>query len=172
MSPSYDYTNLGEPQADAIDADDLRDGYEEKDPGALERLRDQLERQLNHMVGSAKDSKMLVALIALSSPLSRVLTSKAATRIPGVRRLPMLQLLLAGQILLLAKQHLELLDAQDRHRLLEITKSCHGDPRKLSTADRQELQILLNKVEPKLFMRTAAVHVIRGRAVSKKSQKA
>ena len=79
-----------------------------------------------------------------------------ATRIPGVRRLPVVKLLAIGEIALLARSHISRLDADERRRLIELLREGRGNPRRLDVAEREELQQLVAKTEPRLFAGLAA----------------
>lgn len=79
-----------------------------------------------------------------------------ASRIPGVRRLPVLRLLAIGEIGLLARSHLSRLEPGERQRLIALLRAGRGNPRRLSTEDRDELQRLVAKTEPRLFAGMAA----------------
>ena len=89
------------------------------------------------------------------SPLARRL-GKAAQHTPGLRRVPIMYLLMAGEILLLARNHLDRLEPGERRRLVLLLRDAHGRPRNLSSRERQELQDLIAKAEPKLFAQAAA----------------
>jgi len=80
----------------------------------------------------------------------------AAKRVPGLRRLPILKLLAAAEILLLAKDHFERLEPRDRRRIVELVKRGRGRPSNLSARDQRELSALIAKAEPRLFMGEAA----------------
>jgi hypothetical protein len=79
-----------------------------------------------------------------------------AKRVPGLRRLPVLKMLAAAEIALLAHQHFSLLDPGERRRIIQLVKQGRGRPSNLSPRDRSELQGLLAKMEPRLFVGTAA----------------
>src|ERR1700677_1856149 len=68
---------------------------------------------------------------------------------PGV---PVVWVLLAGEVALMAADHLSRLNAAQRRRLLALTISSRGRPSSLSEADRLELRILVAKFEPRLFV--------------------
>jgi hypothetical protein len=68
---------------------------------------------------------------------------------PGV---PLVWALLAGEIALMAADHLSRLNAAQRRRLLALTIRSRGRPSSLSEADRLELRILVAKFEPRLFV--------------------
>jgi len=68
---------------------------------------------------------------------------------PGV---PVVWALLAGEVALMAADHLSRLNAAQRRRLLALTIKSRGRPSTLSEADRLELRILVAKFEPRLFV--------------------
>jgi hypothetical protein len=74
-----------------------------------------------------------------------------ASRVPGLKRLPVLKLLAIGEIVLLARTHLTKLDGAERRRFLELLRTGRGRPSKLTDAERDELQKLVAKAEPRLF---------------------
>jgi hypothetical protein len=86
---------------------------------------------------------------------NHVLT-RGASRIPGLRRLPVLKLLAIGEIALLARSHAQKLDAAERRRLVELLREGRGRPSNLSAGEREELQRLAAKAEPRLFAGLAA----------------
>jgi hypothetical protein len=97
------------------------------------------------------------------------------SRIPGLRRLPVLKLLAIGEIALLARTHFQKLDPGERRRLVELLREGRGRPSNLSTAEREELAQLVAKAEPRLFAGMVADRlsplplprrVVRGRARS------
>jgi hypothetical protein len=79
-----------------------------------------------------------------------------ATRVPGLRRLPVLKLLAVGEIALLARTHLQRLDPEERRRLIELLRKGRGRTTRLSGAERDDLQRLIAKTEPRLFAGLAA----------------
>lgn len=91
-----------------------------------------------------------------ASPLSRRLGT-AAAHTPGLRKLPVFRLLLLGEVLLIARNHFEELTPKERRRLVVLVRDAHGRPRKnLNDRERQELQDLIDKVDPRLFAAEAA----------------
>jgi hypothetical protein len=82
--------------------------------------------------------------------------SQGVSRIPGLRRLPVLKLLAIGEIVLLARTHLSKLEPQERRRLVELMRAGRGRPSNLSAADREELTRLVAKAEPRLFAGSVA----------------
>ncbi len=80
----------------------------------------------------------------------------AARHVPGLRRLPVGELLIAGEVVLLARDHVRKLDGHERRRLVELVRVGHGRPRNLSPEERNELAGLVAKAQPGLFLGTAA----------------
>ncbi|MHB8657142.1 MAG: hypothetical protein ACYC91_04185 [Solirubrobacteraceae bacterium] len=77
-------------------------------------------------------------------------------RMPLLKRLPVLRLLALGEVLLLAREHLERLEPHERRRLVALIRAGRGRPRNLSVRDREELQSLIAKADPRLFAGLAA----------------
>jgi hypothetical protein len=76
---------------------------------------------------------------------------RAVTRGPGLRRVPVLRLLAAAEIAVLARDHIMRLDRQERHRLVELLRIGRGRRRNLSEAEREELAVLIARMEPRLL---------------------
>lgn len=76
---------------------------------------------------------------------------RAARGVPGLRRLPVLKLLAAAEIAMLARDHVLLLDGGERRRLLELIRIGRGRRRNLSDPERDELTDLVAKMEPRLL---------------------
>jgi hypothetical protein len=72
-----------------------------------------------------------------------------------LRRMPAARLIVLGELLLLAREHLHKLEPQDRRRIVALVRRGHGRPRNLSERDRRELQRLIEKAEPREFMGNA-----------------
>jgi hypothetical protein len=81
---------------------------------------------------------------------------RAARRLPGLRRLPIMRLLVLGEVIMIARTHLERLTPQERRRFVVLMRAAKGRPSTLSGGDHGELQALIAKVEPKLFAAAAA----------------
>jgi hypothetical protein len=64
---------------------------------------------------------------------------------------PVLKLLAAAEIALLAHDHVIRLNRQERHRLFELVRIGRGRRRNLSDAEREELTVLIAKMEPRLL---------------------
>jgi len=84
-------------------------------------------------------------------PFSHRLLAHGAMRVPGLRRLPMFKLLAIGEIALLARNHVSLLEPYERRRLLELVRKGRGGTRRLTGDEREELARLVAKAEPRRF---------------------
>ncbi len=80
----------------------------------------------------------------------------AASRIPGIRRIPVLKLLAVAEISLLAHSHLMRLTPDERRRLYRLMRAARGRPSSLSDRERDELADLVTKLEPRLLAGEAA----------------
>lgn len=60
-------------------------------------------------------------------------------------------MLVAGQLVFMAGQHLARLDGVQRRRLLALLRQSRGRPSSLSDVEREELFALLASLEPRLF---------------------
>ena len=68
---------------------------------------------------------------------------RAARGVPGLRRLPVLKVLAAAEIAMLARDHMLLLDSGERRRLFELVRIGRGRRRNLSEPERDELTELV-----------------------------
>jgi hypothetical protein len=73
----------------------------------------------------------------------------------ALRKLPAARLVILGELLLLAREHLQKLEPSERRRMLELVRRGRGRPRNLSDRDRRELARLVEKAQPRQFMGTA-----------------
>ncbi len=105
--------------------------------------------------------------------------ARVARRLPYLKRLPIMRLLALGEIVVLAKEHLYKLEPQERRRLMVLLREGRGRPGNLSKRQREELEALVAKAEPRLFAGTAAEKlspiplpnsVVRGRHPAKKQK--
>jgi hypothetical protein len=76
------------------------------------------------------------------------LVKHGLTRVPGLRRLPVLKLLAIAEIALLARDHLGRLAPDERRRLLTLVRKGRSH---LSEDERAELAVLVAKAEPRRF---------------------
>jgi hypothetical protein len=88
--------------------------------------------------------------------MSHRVAASAAHHVPGLRRLPVLKLLALAEIGLLARDHVSLLEPQERRRLFVLVRKGHGRARNLTDQERTELAGLIAKVEPRRFAGLAA----------------
>jgi hypothetical protein len=84
------------------------------------------------------------------------LVTKTLSRVPGLRRIPAAKLLVLGEIVVLARQHVENLDPDERRRLLALMRRARGRPRNLTARERAELSALVAKANPRLFIGVVA----------------
>ena len=84
------------------------------------------------------------------------LLASGVTRIPGLKRLPVLKLIALGEIAILAREHAVRLQPHERRRLIHLVQSSRGRKGNLTAAERRELADLLGKMEPRLFAGMAA----------------
>ena len=87
------------------------------------------------------------------------LLALGATRIPGLKRIPIFKLLALAEIALLARVHITRLTAAERRRLLALVQTSRGRKGNLTEAERRELADLVNKMEPRMFAGAAADHL-------------
>lgn len=76
---------------------------------------------------------------------------RVTRRIPGLKLIPVVKLLAAAQIIMIAREHIEKLEPDERRRLVELIRTGHGRARNLSAAEQDELHVLVAKAEPRLF---------------------
>jgi hypothetical protein len=81
---------------------------------------------------------------------------KAAERIPGVRRIPIFALLSAAEVAILAKDHYQRLTPAERRRLATLVRTGRGRSRNLTVRERDELEALMAKLEPRALFGAAA----------------
>src|SRR3954451_7996182 len=87
------------------------------------------------------------------------LLALGATRIPGLKRIPIFKLLALAEIAMLAHAHVTRLTPDERRRLFQLARTSRGRQGNLSEAERQELAELVNKMEPRMFAGAAADHL-------------
>lgn len=67
------------------------------------------------------------------------------------KAVPLARLVLAGKVVLLAREHWHRLEPDERRRLVTLVRQGHGRPRNLAPGDRSELARLIQKADPWLF---------------------
>lgn len=85
------------------------------------------------------------------SVLSRGLPH-ALSRVPGLKHLPVFKLLAIGELALVARRHLQHLDADQRRRLAQLVRRGRG----MSPSEREELRALIAKLDARAFAGSAA----------------
>jgi hypothetical protein len=80
----------------------------------------------------------------------------AGKLVKAASAIPLARLLLAGKIVLLAREHWHRLEPAERRRLITLVRRGHGRPRNLSAGDRTELARLIHKADPWLFAQLVA----------------
>ena len=79
-----------------------------------------------------------------------------ASRVPGLRRLPVFKLLAIAEIALLARDHVGRLEPHERRRLIELVRKGRGRARNLAGGEREELAALVARIDPRRFAGLAA----------------
>jgi hypothetical protein len=87
----------------------------------------------------------------------------------ALKAIPAARLIVVGELLLLAREHLHKLDPQERHRIVVLVRQGRGRPRNLSDRERRELARLVEKAEPREFLRSAAKRTVGLRGKGHKS---
>lgn len=77
---------------------------------------------------------------------------RAAQRVPGLRRIPVLKLLALGEVVLLVRDHVGRLEPSERRRVVELVRRGRGRASNLSRRERDELLALIAKAEPRLLL--------------------
>jgi len=90
------------------------------------------------------------------SPLSRYAAERVTSRLPLLRRLPVMRLLAIGEVLLLAKAHLDRLEPDERRRLVLLLREGRLRRSRLTPRQRGELERLIAKAAPREFFGQAA----------------
>ena len=85
---------------------------------------------------------------------------KVAGRVPGLRRVPVGQLLTVAELTLVTRDHLMRLSPAERRRLVTLVRLGHGRRARLTDSERLELEDIVAKLAPR--------HLV-GEAVSKLS---
>ena len=82
-----------------------------------------------------------------------------ATRLPVLKRVPVVKLIAAAELAGVARLHLQHLDPAQRRRLVELQRRRVAEllrrGRKLSTSERDELKTLVAALEPRAFAGSA-----------------
>ncbi len=84
------------------------------------------------------------------------LAGRAAQRVPGLRMLPVVRLIMAAEVLSIGKHHFDRITPDERGQLVRLVAKAKGRPRNLSPAEQVELNDIVKKLEPRLFLAEAA----------------
>ena len=84
---------------------------------------------------------------------------RAARRVPGLKKLPVMRLLVLGEVAMLARDHIERLTPRERRRLVVLMRDARLQPSRLHGSEREELEGLIAKAEPRLFAANAAAKI-------------
>jgi hypothetical protein len=77
---------------------------------------------------------------------------RASGRVPGLRAIPVVKLLAAAELALLARDHVARLSPAERRRLVVLVRVGRGRRSRLTDAERDELEGLLLKFQPRLLV--------------------
>ena len=80
------------------------------------------------------------------------MVERVTRRVPGLRAIPVVKLLAAAEILLIAREHIERLDPYERRRVFQLVRKGRGRPSHLNADEREELRDLVAKAEPRLLV--------------------
>ena len=75
----------------------------------------------------------------------------AASRVPGLKRLPIFRLLAIGEMAVVTRRHMQHLDPQERRRLAALVRR----GRALTPEERKELRVLVGKLDMRAFAGSA-----------------
>jgi len=82
--------------------------------------------------------------------------ARVAERVPGVRRIPVVALLSAAEVAVLARDHYQRLSPAERRRLVALVRTGRGRRDRLTARERDELERLVAKLEPRRLLGDAA----------------
>jgi hypothetical protein len=85
--------------------------------------------------------------------LGLVLRSRWVTRLS--RGIPVARLLALGEIALMARRHVAMLDRTDRRRLIALLARARVRPGRLTAGERAELAGLIARLQPRQFVGSA-----------------
>ena len=77
---------------------------------------------------------------------------RVSEHVPGLRGVPLVKLLAAAEVAMLARDHVLRLSPAERRRLVTLVRIGRGRRSRLNGADRRELEELLGKLEPRVLM--------------------
>jgi hypothetical protein len=77
---------------------------------------------------------------------------KVAERVPGVRRIPVVQLLVAADVAMRAADHIQRLSPEERRRFVHLVRVGRGRSNRLTDPEAAELQAIVEKLQPRRLM--------------------
>jgi hypothetical protein len=77
---------------------------------------------------------------------------RVTRRVPGLRKVPVVMLISAAEVALVARDHLMLLTPAERRRLITLVRIGRGRRNRLTAQQRRELEMLIGKVQARRFM--------------------
>lgn len=80
---------------------------------------------------------------------------RVTKRVPGLRMVPVVRLIMAAEVLLIGKHHLDELTPAERGQMIRLLGKAKGRPKNLSEAEQLELTEIVRKLEPRLFLAEA-----------------
>ncbi|HET9074732.1 MAG TPA: hypothetical protein VFN48_09150 [Solirubrobacteraceae bacterium] len=84
------------------------------------------------------------------------LAGRMAQRMPVLRAIPVVRLIMAGEVLLMGKHHLDRLTPEERGDLVRLVAKGRGRPKKLTASEQERLGAMIEKLEPRMFLADAA----------------
>lgn len=78
--------------------------------------------------------------------------TRVAARVPGLRRVPVVALVGAAEVALMARDHLMQLSPSERRRLVALVRIGRGRRHRLSASEQRELQSLLDKLQARALV--------------------
>jgi hypothetical protein len=83
------------------------------------------------------------------------LAGKAAQRVPGLKMLPVVRLIMAAEVLVIGKHHFDRITPAERGQVIRLVSKAKGRPKNLSEQEQIELTAIVQKLEPRLFLAEA-----------------
>ncbi len=83
------------------------------------------------------------------------MAGRAAERVPGLRMLPVVRLIMAAEVLVLGKHHFDRITPEERGQVIRLVAKAKGRPKNLSEQEQLELTKIVEKLEPRLFLAEA-----------------
>jgi hypothetical protein len=77
---------------------------------------------------------------------------KVTDRVPGLRRVPIVQVLTAAELALITHDHLRRLTPDERRRLVTLVRLGHGRRSRLTASERIELEDIVAKLAPRQIL--------------------